>query len=107
LPFDVVADPQRVAYKLYGVGGRLSSLWSMVSGSALPRIREARRAGLKPDLRDALRDGISGNPADFLIGPDGRIVRAHYGRHFADSLLPKTALEWIDAEQRGTSRGSG
>jgi hypothetical protein len=25
-------------------------------------------------------------PADFLIGPDGRIVRAHYGRNFGDHL---------------------
>jgi peroxiredoxin len=100
VPFDVVADPGRVAYRLYGVGGRLASLWSMVSGRALGRVREARRAGLKPDWRDALRDGISGNPADFLIGPDGRIVRARYGRHFADSLLPKEALEWL-----GTANG--
>jgi peroxiredoxin len=107
VPFDVVADPERLAYRLFGVGGRLSSLWSMVTGRALQRIREARRAGLKPDWRDALRDGISGNPADFLIGPDGRIVRAHYGDHFADSVLPTTALEWIDESQRGTSHAAG
>jgi peroxiredoxin len=97
VPFDVLADPGRVAYRLYGVGGRFASLWSMVTGRALGRIREARRAGLRGDWRDALRDGISGNPADFLIGPDGRIARARYGAHFADSLLPKEALEWIDA----------
>lgn len=25
-------------------------------------------------------------PADFLIGPNGRIVKAHYGRNFGDHL---------------------
>jgi hypothetical protein len=25
-------------------------------------------------------------PADFLIGLDGRIVKAHYGRNFGDHL---------------------
>jgi hypothetical protein len=96
VPFPVVADAERVAYRLFGVPTGLSSLWSLLTGHALRRISEARRAGLKPRWRDVLRDGIGGNPADFLIGADGRIVRARYGRHFADALLPSGALEWID-----------
>lgn len=96
VPFPVVADEKRVAYRLFRVPTGISSLWSLLTGHALRRILEARRAGLKPRWRDALRDGIGGNPADFLIGPDGTIVRARYGRHFADSLLPAEALEWID-----------
>lgn len=96
VPFPVVADPGRVAYRLYGVGAGLSSLWSLLTGVALRQIHEARRSGLRPKWRDALRDGIGGNPADFLIGADGRIERARYGRHFADSLEPEEALAWID-----------
>lgn len=96
VPFPVVADPERVAYRLYGVGTGLSTLWSLLTGSPLRRIQEARRTGLRPKWSDALRDGIGGNPADFLIGGDGRVARARYGRHFADSLQPAEALVWID-----------
>jgi hypothetical protein len=97
VPFSVVADERRVAYRLFGVPTGLASLWSLATGLALQRTHEARSAGLKPKWRDALRDGIGGNPADFLIGEDGRIVRARYGRHFADGLAPPQALAWIDA----------
>jgi len=31
-------------------------------------------------------------PADFLIGPDGRIVKAHYGSEIGDHL-PVTEVE--------------
>ena len=85
----------------------LGSLWSLATGLALRRTHEARRAGLRPKWRDALRDGIGGNPADFLIGPDGTIVRARYGRHFADGLAPEAALEWIDAATGGATHARG
>jgi peroxiredoxin len=94
VPFPVLADPARAVCRLFGVGGSLRALFSL---AARARIREAARTGLKPRERDALRDGIGGIPADFLIGPDGRIVRAHHGRHIADSIPPRLALEWIDA----------
>jgi len=100
VPFDVLADPERVAYRLYAIPGSLLSLWSLLSRRGLERALEARRAGLRPRRLDWLRDGIGGSPADFLIGPDGAIVRAHYGAHFADSLSPATALAWIAEAQR-------
>ena len=100
VPFDVVADPERVAYRLYGIPGSLLSLWSLLTRRGLARALEARRAGLRPRRRDALRDGIGGSPSDFLIGPDGGILRAHYGAHFTDSVLPATALGWITEAQR-------
>ena len=100
VPFDVVADPGRVAYRLYGISGSLLSLWSLFARRGLARVVEARRAGLRPRRRDALRDGIGGSPADFLIGPDGGILRAHYGAHFTDAVLPAAALGWITEAQR-------
>ncbi len=102
VPFDVVADPERVAYRLYAIPGSLLSLWSLLTRRGVARSLEARRAGLRPRLRDALRDGIGGSPADFLIGPDGGILRAHYGAHFADSVLPAAALGWITEAQRSS-----
>jgi hypothetical protein len=102
VPFAVVADPGRVAYRLFGVP---TSLLALLRRGALARMREAAGAGLKPRWRDALRDGLGGCPADFLIGNDGRVVHARYGLHLADSLAPEAALRWIDAAAaRGTLR---
>ena len=94
LPYELLADPRRQTYRRYGIGASWRSLFTRAAGA---RIREARATGLRSHWLDALRDGIGGSPADFLIGPDGRLVRVHYGAHFADSLAPKAALEWIDA----------
>lgn len=96
VPFPVVADPGRSAYRAYGI----SSSWlALLRPGALARIREARAHGIKPRWRDALRDGIGGCPADFLVRADGRLLAVHYGRHFADSLTPAAALAWIDAAE--------
>ncbi len=94
LPFPVLADPQKRVYREYGIRG---SLLALFAPRALARIREARAHGIAPRWRDALRDGIGGSPADFLIGGDGKIVALHYGEHFADSIAPAAALAWIDA----------
>jgi peroxiredoxin len=93
-PFDVLADSDREVYRRYGV----TFTWrALLSPKALRRVLAAREAGLRPKWRDALRDGIGGCPADFLVGTDGRLERVHYGEHFADSVTPATALEWADA----------
>jgi hypothetical protein len=100
VPYDVVADSRRVAYRLYGIPSSLASLRALFTRRGLARVAEARRAGLRPRWRDALRDGVGGSPADFLIGPDGAILRAHYGAHFVDSVPPATALGWIAEAQQ-------
>ena len=102
LPFPLLADPERRVYRLFGVG---ASWLALLSSAARARAREARASGLRPRWRDALRDGIGGSPADFLVGPDGRLLRARYGGHFADSIGPRAALEWIDSA-RGAAADS-
>lgn len=92
VPFPVLADPERKAYTLYGVG---SEGWLGLLRASWKRGQQARRAGHKVYWREALREGFLGNPADFLIGPDGRIERAHYGAHVADSLQPDQVLAWL------------
>lgn len=94
VPFPVLADPRREAARAWGVPGGWRALLSL---RALRRVREARAAGLAPRWRDALRDGIGGSPADFLVGEEGRVVALHRGAHFADSIAPAVALAWIDA----------
>jgi hypothetical protein len=42
-------------------------------------------------------------PADFLIGPDGRILKAHYGRDIGDHL----AMKEVDASLAGLGSPKG
>ncbi len=93
VPFPVLGDPAKRAYAAWGVGGGLLSL---LRPSAWKRSRAAARQGHKPRWRDMLRDGIGVAPADFLIGPGGRLERVHYGRDFTDSLQPDAVLaDWL------------
>ncbi|MSR47785.1 MAG: hypothetical protein EXS13_12110 [Planctomycetes bacterium] len=102
LPFTVLADPAKSAYRSWGV----SSSWrALFSRAALGRIAEARSAGLSANWRDAWRDGIGGAPADFLIAANGNIAALHYGLHFADSITPAEALRWIDAAAASPTTG--
>ena len=91
VPFPVLADPEKRAYRAWGVR---SSPLSLLAPSAWSRARAASRAGHRPRLRDMLRDGIGVSPADFLVGPDLRLERVHYGAHFTDSLSVDEALRW-------------
>lgn len=94
LPFPILADPGREVYKSYGVGG---SLLALLRPPSFAHFRQAMRQGLRPRWRDARRDGIGGTPADFLIDPEGKIAKAHYGKSITDSLSPADALEWVEA----------
>ena len=82
-PFRLIADPKLEAYRLYGVE---TSWIRLVLSAARPRFYI--------DWVRSMRHGIWGGvawqmgkmPADFLIGPDGRVVIAHYGADIGDHL---------------------
>jgi hypothetical protein len=38
-----------------------------------------------------------GNPADFIVGPDGRVLYAHYGVQYADSLTAAAVVEAFES----------
>lgn len=88
LPFAVVADPDKRLYREFGVeSARRALLDARVWGAAArgvlrdlgPVLRGRRPA---PKLRPA--GGRFGLPADFLIGPHGRVLAAKYGEHAND-----------------------
>lgn len=88
LPFAVVADPDKVHYRRFGVERSWRALASPRAWSASVRgYRDALR-----HRRDPAYAGVGstdstthlGLPADFLIDPDGRLVAVHYGRHADD-----------------------
>ncbi len=89
VPFPVLADPRKRVYRLYGVA---TSFLGLLRPSGWGPALAAARAGYRPNWLDTLRDGIGGLPADFLIGPDGRVERVHYGRSFTDSMQPEEVL---------------
>ncbi|MGC4959510.1 peroxiredoxin-like family protein [Actinomadura citrea] len=88
LPFPVVGDPARRLYAEFGVEpARRALLHPRVWGTVVRAVargtwdilrRRERAPRLFPD------GGRFGLPADFLIGPDGRVVAAKYGEHAYD-----------------------
>jgi peroxiredoxin len=89
-PFDLVPDPAKRVFKAYGVEQGLRGL---VSPTVMRDYVKALAAGYPPGLLTS-DGGVTGNPADFIIDPTGRIAYAHYGKHYADSL---EGAELLDA----------
>jgi len=88
LPFDVVADPDRVLYAEFGVETSLRgvlhpSAWTTpLRPQAWAVVLHGRRAGGSPGPTRG--ETALGLPGDFLIEPDGRIRAVKYGRHAND-----------------------
>lgn len=96
-PFDVVADPAKRIFAAYGVE---RSLRGFVSPAVVREYAKALVAGHRPGLLTH-DGGVTGNPADFIIDPSGRIAFAHYGKHYADSLDARSAVDaWRAAALR-------
>ncbi|MGW6548079.1 peroxiredoxin-like family protein [Streptomyces massasporeus] len=88
LPFAVVADPGKRLYAEFGVESAPRALlspraWGPIVGAVLSGAWEVLRGRERlPATRQP--GGRLGLPADFLIGPDGRVLAAKYGEHVND-----------------------
>jgi peroxiredoxin len=86
LPFAAIADPSRELYTLFGVGSSLKSVLhprGLGAGlRAAPNAVRGRRVGRNPSPGKG--ESPLGLPADFLVGPDGRVLAAKYGQHAND-----------------------
>jgi len=88
-PFPIIADLNRQVYDLYGLD---SSFFGAIY-ARLFRLGDYRAAAQRHIGGNVVEnllhmDGRFGRlPAEFLIGPDLRIRRAHYGRDAGDFLL--------------------
>ena len=85
LPFPVVTDPDRLAYRAYGLGrGSIARVYGrrtvrrylelFRSGSASGPGRLSKLAGLARPIEDPLQLG-----GDFVIDPEGRLVYGFWG----------------------------
>jgi hypothetical protein len=78
-----LADPQRLAYKAYGLG-RATLLQSVLSRKVMKsnqRLQEEK--GWKPELPPTGQDAMQMS-GTFIIGPDGRIRLPYYYDNIAD-----------------------
>jgi peroxiredoxin len=86
LPFAAIADPEKKLYSEFGVekmSPRVALIAALNPRSWLAAGRALRRA---PSLHGAAGKGEEhlGLPADFLIGPGGRVLAAKYGKYVDD-----------------------
>jgi peroxiredoxin len=79
LPFPVVPDPERRWYQRFGVERSTLAV-------AHPKVMWSAMKGLllAPSSPFQGEGGQSGLPADFLLGPGGKLLNVHYGRHADD-----------------------
>ena len=94
LPFPLIADPDRILYKRFGVGKSPLFL-------AHPKAwRAFRREAQQGNKAQRVHGGVLGLPAEFLIDPAGNILHAHYGRHADDSLSVDDILTFTNNARR-------
>ena len=82
-PFSLVADPEFRIYRMYGV----ETSWARLLLSVVkPSFYVSFFRSLVHGFWGGVAWQMAKMPADFLVGPDGRLVAAHYGRDIGDHL---------------------
>lgn len=84
-PWPVIADPQKIWYERYGIETSfLKTMRTIVSANVLGIMQEAKTLDYpkKPDPQ-MTKNLI---PADFFIGTNFSIEKAHYGKHIDDHV---------------------
>lgn len=94
-PFPIIPDPGHSMYRSYGVE---TSLRGLLLGLTL-RMGKALKAMRKGFLPGRMEGSITLVPADFLIGPDGSILIAYYGKDIADHLPIEILLRRLNAQR--------
>jgi peroxiredoxin len=96
-PFPIIADPQARLYDLYGVEISEEKVAQTMSLAGTPEvIREAEQHGFV--LTREPGSNFQRIPADFLIGPDLAVRRAHYAAYVTDHL-PFEAIEQLIGQE--------
>ena len=90
VPFELVADPAQVVYRSYGVerGGPLA----MLAPGAVAKSLKATAQGF---MHGKFEGSELQLPADFVVGPDGRITFARMGKHVGDNAPFETLLAHV------------
>jgi peroxiredoxin len=96
-PFPLVADPE---FRVYGSYGVETSWPRLLLSMAKPSFYVDWVRSLRHRFWGGIAWQMAKMPADFLIGPDGRIVTAHYGRDIGDHLAVPRIEAYLDELER-------
>lgn len=90
-PYPIVADRSHEVYDAYGLGASfLGGVWALLTRRSVYREASRLHLGAGRNLWENTwkMDGkLARLPGDFLIGPDGRVKLAYYGRDAGDFLM--------------------
>ncbi|NUS93431.1 MAG: AhpC/TSA family protein [Nocardia sp.] len=105
LPLDVIADPERVLYREFGVesGGRAlldPRGWSAIARAVGTELAATGRRAGRPAPPSHPAGGRLGLPADFLIAADGTVLAAKYAAHIDDQWSVDELLALADGHER-------
>jgi hypothetical protein len=104
LPFDVVADPEKVLYREFGVESAPRALlhpkaWPAIALAVARAVPDVlRKRSPAPPARPA--GGRFGLPGDFLIAPDGRVLASKLGRHVYDQWSVDELLGLVPSREK-------
>lgn len=88
MPFAVVADPDKVLYRRYGVEPGIRALVDPRSIAPVVKAILTRSTSVKLQPKAGVpghpNGGHSGLPADLLVDTKGTVIDAKYGKHAAD-----------------------
>ncbi len=76
LPFPILIDTDRTAYRAFGLGrGSIARIWGWKAGKRyFELLRDEGISGLRRPTEDTLQLG-----GDFVVGPDGSLVYGFWG----------------------------
>jgi peroxiredoxin len=97
-PFTMLADPQRVAYRMFGL--KRLSWFHVFSAATLKLYVKLLREGWKRK-RDYGGGDIYQGGGDFLLDAQGNILFAHRSRDPADRPSPEKLLRELDRLEPG------
>lgn len=100
-PFALIADPDMALYRLYEVERGMAGLL------APSNVVHAFRAFAKGFAPGRIEGPIDRLPADFLIGPDGRIDRAFYARSAGEHVPLADVERWLRGHPSTSPVGVG
>ncbi len=91
----IISDADKKLYKVFGIE---SSFLGVVKAMVFKphKVIKAMAMGFLPKKIDG---GIETLPADFIIGPDGKIIKAHYGSDISDHITYNDILKAIDGRE--------
>ncbi|MGE3192017.1 MAG: AhpC/TSA family protein [Microbacteriaceae bacterium] len=103
LPLTVVADPERILYRKFGVERSMLALlsaWRTLPRAMVGAVRTAVHTRRLPPL--APKGGELGRPADILIDRRGTVVAVKYGAHAADQWSVDDLLRLVSSDFAAT-----